>query len=74
VSWPENKYIVVRREHQRGHTDEPADGDQPTDLAPPRRTALAGGHVQVLYRPDLDGNIRDVVGLRLHPPERVVVL
>src|SRR3954454_11427204 len=41
---------------------------------PLRRAAVASGDVQVLYRPGGGGQLRDVVGLYLHPPTKAVVL
>jgi hypothetical protein len=43
-------------------------------LAPLRRAALAAQTFKFSTDPELQGKIRDVVGLYLHPPDKAVVL
>src|SRR4051794_17511311 len=44
------------------------------DLAPLRRAAVRAETFKFSTDPELEGKIRDVVGLYLHPPEKAVLL
>src|SRR4051812_9519782 len=69
---PEGDALVLaaagRRAGRGGHPD--LARDHRPNLAPLRGAALARGDVQFSTDPALEANVRDVVGLYLHPPEK----
>src|SRR3954452_17084274 len=73
---PEGDALVLaaagRRAGRGGHPD--LARDHRPNLAPLRGAALARGDVQFSTDPALEANVRDVVGLYLHPPEKALVL